>query len=165
MIVDAFTTQDLALACQLFLELAYPDGTDTIPDSKRTYCNIPSDASIDDFLPPAKIATTVCQDLRKLKGAVRGYEFRLGSKLHPHLKLRIQIVDFHDRDVWVYSVDTHDHFFQVTQNLNPEEAKAWRLLVEQNRSLKHCIEDALAAAGFLTPKSLMKLDLTAPVKP
>jgi hypothetical protein len=164
-VVDAFTTQDLALACRLFLELAYPDGAHSIPDSKRPYCDIPSDASPDDYLPPAKLATSVCQDLSQLKGGVRGYEFRLGSMAHPHLKLRIQIVDFHDRDVWVYSVDTHDRFLRATQHLNPEDAKTWRRLLEQNRSLKHRIEEALASAGYLTPKSLMKLDLTVPVKP
>lgn len=160
-VVDALAIQDLSLACRLFMELAYPDGIHTIPASKRPYANIPSEGSIEDYLPPAKLAVSLCQNLSLLKGGTRGYEFRLGSARHPHLKLRIQLVDFHEQDVWVYSVDTHDRFFHATQNLSPEDGAAWRTLVEQNRSLKHAIEEALALAGQLTPKGLLQFDLTA----
>ena len=79
------------------------------------------------------------------------------------MKLRIQIVEFHERKVWVHSVDTHDQFFRATQHLSPDEANAWRTLTEQNRSLKYRIEEVLAQAGFLTPKSLLQIDLTAPI--
>jgi hypothetical protein len=164
-VVDALTIQDLALSCRLFMELAYPGGADTISADKRPYHDIPTVGDIDDYLPPAKLALCICQDLSQAKGGVRGYEFRLGSAHHPHLKLRIQVVDFHEREVWVHSVDTHDRFLRATQHLSPEEAMAWRTLTEQNRSLKHRIEESLAQAGYLTPKSLLQLDLTAPVKP
>lgn len=145
------------------MELAYPGGAGTIPENKRSYGDIPNDASIDAYLPPAPFALAVCQDLSKLEGGLRGYEFRLGSAVHPHLKLRVQPMDFHDRAVWVFSVDTHDRFLLATQHLDPEEAQKWHDLVAHNRTLKHQIEDALALAGFLTPKGLLQVDLTSPV--
>jgi hypothetical protein len=160
--VETLTVQDLARACRLFMEQAYPDGLDTIPENRRPYAVIPLDGSIADYIPPAPLAAGICQDLSKLKAGVPGYEFRLGSAGHLHLKLRIQQMNLHGRHVWVYSVDTHDRFLQATQHLSAEEAEAWRNLVETNRALKHKIEDALAQAGFLTPISLLRIDLNSP---
>lgn len=165
MFVEALTTPDLAQACRIFMGLAYPDGPESIPERRRPYHDPDSDAPIETYLPPAPLSTGIVQDLSMLKGGIPGYEFRLGSTHYPHLKLRIQRVEFHHRDVWVYSVDTHDHFHQAAKDVNPEDAEAWRRLVEQNRALKHRIEEALALAGFLTPKSLLRLDLTSPANP
>jgi hypothetical protein len=64
--------------------------------------------------------------------------------------------------VWVYSVDTHDRFLQATQHMTAEEAETWKKLVETNRQLKYQIEEALAAAGYLTPVSLLRIDLNTP---
>jgi hypothetical protein len=158
--VPNLTTQDLATACGLFLKIAYPDGAATIPANKLAYERISPDEPIEAFLPPANVAQGICQDLSKTKAGIPGYEFRLGSKTFPHLKLRIQTMEFHDRQVWVYSVDTHDQFHSAAQHLPPEEAEHWRTIVEQNRKDKQQIEDALSKAGFLTPKSLLKLDLS-----
>jgi hypothetical protein len=160
--VPPLSRQDLAPACRIFLKYAYPDGVATIPAPKMPYYEIPTDHPIEEYLPPAKNAIGVCQDLSKTRGGVPGYEFRLGSATFPYLKLRIQTMDFHQREVWVYSVDTHDHFHQASQHLSAEDAAAWRKIIEQNRTLKQQIEEALAAAGFLTPKNLLKLDLTSP---
>lgn len=157
----ALPLQDLAQACRIFMDLAYPEGPNTIPANRRPYCDIAADASIDDYLPPSRHATTICQDLSKLKGGMHGYEFRLGSAAHPHLKLRIQSMEFHRRDVWIYSVDTHDRFLMAALQIDPAEAQKFRELVEYNRRLKHQIEDALALAGFLTPKGLLQVDLTS----
>jgi hypothetical protein len=159
--VHVLPIQDLAQACRIFMELAYPEGADTIPANKRPYADLPIDASAADYLPPAPCAVAVCQDLSKLKGGLRGYEFRLGSSAHPHLKLRVQPMDFHDRDVWVFSVDTHDRFLLATPHLDPDEAQKFHDLMESNRQLKHQIEDALALAGFLTPKGMLQIDLTS----
>jgi hypothetical protein len=64
--------------------------------------------------------------------------------------------------VWVYSVDTHDRIAaQAARHLRADEAEAWRILVEKNSALKNQIEDAFAAANLLTPKSLLRLDLTS----
>ena len=160
--VETFNLHDLSNACRLFMEQAYPSGLSTIPDDKRPYVNIPLDGLLADYLPPAPLAVCICKDLSTLKTGVPGYEFRLGSAEHPHLKLRIQQMDLHGRQVWVYSVDTHDRFLQATQHLNSEEAEAWKKLVESNRQLKHQIEETLAAAGFLTPVSLLRIDLNSP---
>jgi hypothetical protein len=99
--------------------------------------------------------------LSKRAGGLVGYEFRLGSAQYPHLKLRVQQIELHDQYVWVFSVDTHDGFHRATQFLNGEEADAWRVLVENNRALKHQIEEALGQEGFLTPVRLLRIDLTA----
>ena len=121
-----------------------------------------ADRPLEEYVPGAAIATGVCQELPLRDGVRHGYEFRLGSTNYPHLKLRVQRVDFHEREVWVYSVNTHDGFLQATSYLNAAEADAWRLMVEQNRVLKHKIEGALASAGYITPKHLLQLDLPKP---
>ncbi|MBI2805965.1 MAG: hypothetical protein HYX68_13375 [Planctomycetes bacterium] len=143
------------------MELAYPEGLDAIPASKRPYCDIPTDARVEDYLPPEPIAATVCQDLAKTKAGVRGYAFRLGSTGHPHLKLLVQACDLHDHDVWVFSVDTHDRFLQATHELDSEEARQWRALYDRNAKLKAQIESALSLAGFMTPTGLLRVDLTS----
>jgi len=163
--VPTLSTQDLAQACRIFLSIAYPDGLHSIPAAKQPYYEIPADALVVDYLPPSKNAIGLCQDLSKTKAGIPGYEFRLGSMSFPHLKLRIQNMEFHHTEIWVYSVDTHDHFHHASQHLTAEEAEVWQRITEQNRTLKHQIEGALAAGGYLTPKNLLKLDLTSPTSP
>lgn len=156
--MEPLTTKSLGEACRVFLTLAYPDGVDTIPSNKRPYLEMAADRPIEDFLSPAPAALGVCQCLTRR--GLNGYEFRLGSARYPHLKLRVQIVDSHGESLWVYSVDTHDGFHQATQFMSPEEALAWRELVDGNRQLKHDIEEDLARAGLLTPVLLLRIDLT-----
>lgn len=160
--MEPLSSLELACVCRIFMDLAYPGGPDTIPVGKRPYYDINTDGPISDMLPPMPIAVGVCRDLSQKTGG-QSYEFRLGSVNYPHLKLRVQIVAFHDRPVRVYSVDTHDGFFQA-QYHSTEEAEIWRLMVEQNRVLKHQIEEALGCAGYLTSKQLLQLDLL-PAKP
>jgi hypothetical protein len=159
--VNELSTNDLAGACRIFMDLAYPDGPRTIPDFKVPYYEMTAERSLVEFLPPAPLSVGVTKTLSRNAGGMFGYEFRLGSADFPHLKLRVQSMDLHDREVWVYSVDTHDGFCQVTQNVSPEEAQKWKALVENNRGLKHAIERALANAGYLTPIALLRVDLTA----
>lgn len=159
--VETLAIQDLASACRIFMGLSYPDGPDSVPDIKRPYYDMTTDSSIADYVPPGAFSVGTCQDLSKLKGGIRGYEFRLGSSAHPHLKLRVQLMIFHQREVWVFSVDTHDHVvLQAVKHLSAEDATAARTLVERNSALKRQIEKALALAGHFTPCSLLKLDLT-----
>jgi hypothetical protein len=162
--VLTLSTQDLAPACRIFLSIAYPDGPATIPPQKRAYEDIGPAADVASYLPPSKNALGVCKDLTKSKVGLQGYEFRLGSATFPHLKLRIQVMDFHGKEVWVYSVDTHDQFHHASQHPTEEEAVRWRSITEQNRKAKYEIEVALASAGFLTPKHLLRLDLTSPIE-
>jgi hypothetical protein len=140
------------------MERAYPQGIDSMPVAKRPYFQIDAQRPLSDYLPPTKMAVGVCQELSHNPGTARGYSFRLGSATYPHMKLRVQLMDFHGRAVRVYSVDTHDGFVQH----NPEEAEAWRAMVEENRALKKEIESALEQAGFVTPKHLLELDLAKP---
>jgi hypothetical protein len=159
--VIELSTHDLAGACRIFMDLAYPDGPHTIPAFKLPYFEMTAERSLVEFLPPAPLSVNVTKTLSRNAGGSFGYEFRLGSAGYPHLKLRVQSMDLHDREVWVFSVDTHDGFCQVTQNLSPEEAQKWKALVEQNRALKHAIEKALANAGYMTPIALLRIDLTS----
>jgi hypothetical protein len=142
------------------MDLAYPEGPRTIPEIKVPYYEMTAERSLVEFLPPAPQSVGVTRTLSRNAGGMFGYEFRLGSVSYPHLKMRVQSMDLRDREVWVYSVDTHDGFCQVTQNLSPEDAQKWKTLVEHNRSLKHAIEQALANAGYLTPIALLRIDLT-----
>ena len=158
----ALTTPELARACRCFMEAGYPDGVATIPASKRAYFDMAPERAIGDYLTPAPLAVGVCQELTADKSLVVGYEFRLGSATYPHLKLRVQRMEVHHGEVWVYSVNTHDGFHQATKYLSAEETDAWRAMVEHNRSLKHRIEENLALAGYLTPKNLLQIDLPEP---
>jgi hypothetical protein len=152
--------RDLARACRIFMDLAYPDGARSIPEFKLSYYEMTAERSLVEYLPPAPLSVGVTKTLSRNAGGMFGYEFRLGSASYPHLKLRVQSMDLHDREVWVYSVDTHDGFCRVTQNLSPEDAQQWKTLVEHNRGLKRAIEQALAKTGFLTPTALLRFDLT-----
>lgn len=158
--VNALTTKDLAGACRTFMDLAYPGGPQTIPAFKLPYYEMSPEQSLIEFLPPAPKSVGVTKTLSR--NAVFGYEFRLGSAAYQHLKLRVQSMDLHDREVWVYSVDTHDGIGKLSGTLSPEDAQKWRTLMEQNRALKRDIESALGAAGYLTPIALLRFDLTAP---
>ncbi len=158
--VNELTTSDLASACRIFMDLAYPDGPGTIPEFKLPYYEMTAERSLVEFLPPAPQSVGVTRTLSRNAGGMFGYEFRLGSTHYPHLKLRVQAMDLRDGEAWVFSVDTHDGFCAVTANLSPEDAQAWRTLVEQNRALKHAIERALAEAGYLTPIAILRIDLT-----
>jgi hypothetical protein len=159
--VNELSTRDLASACRIFMDLAYPDGPRTIPEFKIPYYEMTPERSLVEFLPPAPLSVGVTKTLSRNAGGSFGYEFRLGCAHFPHLKLRVQSMDLHDREVWVFSVDTHDGFCQVTQNLGPEDAQKWKVLIEHNRALKYAIVQALANAGHLTPIALLRIDLTA----
>lgn len=159
--MNELSTRDLAGACRIFMDLAYPDGAHTIPDFKRPYYEMTAERSLVEYLPPAPQSVGVTKTLSRNAGGSFGYEFRLGCAGFPHLKLRVQSMDLREREVWVFSVDTHDGFCQATQNLSAEDAQKWKTLVEQNRTLKHAIEKALASAGHLTPIALLRIDLTA----
>ena len=49
----ALTTRDLTHACRVFIELAYPEGIETVPLNKRPYCDSVSDRPIEDFSKPS----------------------------------------------------------------------------------------------------------------
>src|ERR1043166_6217801 len=143
--VNSVPIQDFARACRLFLRLAYPEGAPPAPANKQRYAEIPLDAAIADYLSGAPFAAGICQDLAK--NGVQGFEFRLGCVHHPNLKLRVQRMEVSSREVWVFSVDTHDRFLQPSKLLGDEETE-WRAFCTKNTVLKQKIEEALAEAGL-----------------
>lgn len=155
------STAALARACHLFLKLAYPGGPDTIPAKRRPYYDLPADRPATDFLPPAAVAAEVVQALPAAGGGARGWALRLGSTVFPHLKLKIQLVDYNNESVWVFMVDTHDAFSKKSFQPPPDhpDSEAWRALQSANRQLKEQIERAWEAEGLPTFNSLLRSEL------
>ncbi len=141
------------------MDLAYPNGPDSIPEKKRVYCNI--DEPIDDYLPPGDKAQGVCQVARNSDGNPCGYAFRLGSVHYPHLKLLLRNIATRNGNKWVCMVDTHDAFSRqsIVPPPNHPDAEAWLQLQQANQQLKEKIEHALADAGLVTFNSLLRDDL------
>jgi hypothetical protein len=155
----------LRQACRIFMDLAYPAGTTTIPLKKRAYYEIDPERPLADYLPPAPLAGGVAQNLSTGKRGIRGYEFRLGSAHFPHFKLRVQLMEHRDGPVWLFTVDTHDSFSRTSIQPPPDhpDAPQWLALQDANRDLKDRIEHEFEQAGMLTFKSLLRGDLESPV--
>ncbi|HEY7330003.1 MAG TPA: hypothetical protein VH592_20375 [Gemmataceae bacterium] len=149
--MKGLTTALLERACRIFLERAYPQGTDTIPPPKNNFVAIDVAQPVESVLAPP-----VCQPMLRRDGGLRGYALRLGSEKHPHFKL--QIVD-HDAGC-VFSVDTHDGF-----SLDPAhpDAARWTELQTANRRLKEEIERAWEEAGLVTFNGLLRRELARKV--
>jgi len=137
----------LGHACRIFLDYAYPGGSDTVPASKRLFLHITADQSLEPLLRPP-----LCQTLGKPSEAARGYAWRLGSTAYPHLKL--QAVDC--SGTWVFSVDTHDAL-----RLRPgdPDAAGWAEIQASNRQLKQDIESAWEIDGLLTFNALLRREV------
>jgi hypothetical protein len=146
--MKGLTTALLAWACQIFLDRAYPEGPHTIPPPKNSFCGLDTARPLETVL-----VAPVCQVLPRRDGGIHGYALRLGSTVHPHLKL--QIVDQGDSDC-VFSVDTHDGF-----SLDPShpDAARWTALQAANRRLKEEIERAWEQAGLLTFNAMLRREL------
>ncbi len=158
--MNCVTTAMLARACRTFMELAYPGGPACIPEKKRLYYDLPVERPVEEFLPPAA-AAEICQAIPAEGGGLRGWAFRLGSAQFPHLKLKMQKIDYNHGTVWVFMVDTHDAYSKNSARPpadHPDEA-AWTALQTANRQLKEQIERALEAAGLTTFPSLLRRDL------
>ena len=149
--MKGLTTALLDRACRIFLQLAYPEGSHTIPPPKNAYLSLRADQPLEEVLVPP-----VCQPLRSCEGSLRGYALRLGSVPHPHLKM--QIVEHADAGC-VFSVDTHD-----AVSLDPQhpDAVRWGELQTRNRQLKERIERAWEEAGLLTFNALLRRALEKP---
>src|SRR5262249_10652093 len=106
--MQQLTTALLGRACRIFMEIAYPDGPQSIPAKKLAYFNLPPDQPVSAFLPPAACAAGVCQEFLGDNGVPCGFAFRLGSSGFAHLKLRLQLLNQNSHSVWVFMVDTHD---------------------------------------------------------
>jgi hypothetical protein len=155
----------LGRACHVFMKLAYPDGPESIPAKKQLYYQLPADRPVAEFLPPAPAAQEICQAICGPGDGVRGWAFRLGSANFPHLKLKLQLIDYNNDTTWVFMVDTHDAFSRESPQppASHPDAQAWQALQAANRDLKEKIENALEKEGLVTFKSLLRTDLNKPV--
>lgn len=136
-----FPTESFAAACRVFLAWAYPDGK--VPESRRHFLTLRSDEPLDPLISPP-----LCQRLigtRRSDDELRGYAFRLGSHVFPHVKL--QVVWHEGLGAWVFGVDTHDAI-----RLPPDHPDVARMrdLQAKNRRLKQEIEQDWEAQGLLT---------------
>lgn len=138
----------LSQACRLFLALAYPDGEESIPESRRAFLHIEDGDDVQNWLHPP-----ICQPILGTDG-VQGFAWRLGCRHFPHLKLRATNQDHGES--WVFSVDTHD---TVVLESNHPDARNWAQLLDSNQRLKHAIEMAWEEAGLLTFRALLRRDL------
>lgn len=150
--MPALPVDVLRQACRVFFDLAYPDGPSTVPAGKLPYSQIPEDARVEDYLPPAPVATGI---VNLLTGAHEGYSIRLGSAAFPFLRLTLQHVADESGDRWVAGVDTHDAW----RHPDHADAAAWLALQAANRELKSRIEHAFEAAGLCTHNRLLRQQL------
>lgn len=159
--MESLTPEILARACNIFMTIAYPAGIDSIPDKKKPYFNIPMDCRVAEYLPPSPRAEGICQVLSAPGGGVRGFAFRLGSERFPHLKLKLQFIDYSNTATWVLLVDTHDAFSRSSFHppADHPDARAWRDLQKNNRELKEKIEGQFEKNGLETFNSLLRRDL------
>jgi hypothetical protein len=146
--MNELTTAQLDQACRIFLDLAYPEGRHTIPPPKCVFPSLPLDGPLETVLRPP-----LCQPLLARDGGIRGYALRLGSAMHPHLKLQIVA---HDDGSCVFSVDTHDAFLLDPRDPDRER---WSELQQSNRQIKEQIERAWEEAGLLTFNGLLRREL------
>jgi hypothetical protein len=150
--MKGLTTSLFGRACRIFLTLAYPEGSDTIPAAKAFFLQLDPNQSVDSYLAPP-----ICQPLPAVEGRGPGFALRLGSATYPHLKM--QIIDCDQNGTWVFGVDTHD-----TLRLPPGHAdtERWLALQAVNRRLKEQIEHAWEAQGLLTFTALLRRGLQPP---
>lgn len=143
--MQELTAEHLAPACRIFLDLAYPNGAETMPANRRVYLDV-ADKDLGPLLGPP-----TGQELKTPDGQRRGYALRLGSAHFPHLKL--QVVCCGDGGAWVFAVDTHD-----TIQFAPDdpEAERWATIQAANRCCKEAIERAWESAGLLTFHGLLR---------
>jgi hypothetical protein len=161
------TTDLVGQACAVFLALAYPDGPGTVPAKKRLFQALPPGRPMPDFLTDSADARAVCQNITDPQGQLVGYAFRLGSAGFPHLKLQVKKVNHEGPNVWVFAVDTHDHFAPGAAGLPPDhpDVQAWARLQSANQRLKEKIERAWEQARLLTFNELLRRGLGKPAGP
>jgi hypothetical protein len=141
------------------MELAYPEGPDSIPAAKRIYWDLPAEQPIEQFLPPQ--VEGIGRTLPAEGVGLGGFALRLGSAGYPNLKLTVQRIQDAKGEAWVFMVDTHDAFSPASFHppRDHPDAAAWLALQARNRQLKEHIETALERAGLVTLNSLLKQEL------
>src|SRR5262245_28719712 len=129
------TTEQLAQACRIFFNLAYPNGNGSIPAKLHRYLELEVDQPVSQYLPPGEFAKCVGQVGLHASGIPYKYSLRLGSVHFPQLKLQMELVSQPDGGTWVFSVDMHDAFSTKERQPPPDhpDAKHWIALQRTNR--------------------------------
>jgi hypothetical protein len=158
--MQPLSTDLIGQACRIFLAAAYPGGEKAVPVNKQFWLSLrPGLAMLDLVGEPA--VKECCQVVPAKSGGVRALLFRLGCSGYPNLKLKVQLIEDHPDDSWLFSVDTHDGF-SATSFLPPAghpEAAAWTAMQAANVALKQRIEAAWQEAGLLTFNGLLRRGL------
>jgi hypothetical protein len=154
------TTDLVSQACRVFLAVAYDGNDGAIPVKKRCFLSRPADEGLAAYLAGNAAMNECCQTVCK-DGQVRALLVRLGCPHYPHLKLKAQLIDHEQGELWLFSVDTHDSFSKTCFLPPPghPDAAAWMQLQAQNAALKERIEAAWEQAGLTTFNSLLRRDL------
>lgn len=154
-------TAQVARACRIFLDFAYPAGLESIPARVRLYFDLPLDRSATELFagPP----TEVLDLLHDAEGQFKTISLRLGCCTFPHLKLQIHLMNRVPEELWIFAVDTHDHFSRQHYRAPADhpEAKQWHVLQESNQALKEKIESAWREAQLPTFLTVLAEDLEA----
>ncbi len=160
--MTGLTTETVATACRLFLEMAYPAGVASVPEKRRLYAHLPPGHDFAAYQGQNLFPAATFQTLSNGDGAVCGYALRLGSAGFPHLKLKIQWLEDGAQKGWIFAVDTHDAFSRESRR-PPDghpDAEAWSRLQRANAELKEKIERAWEHAGLVTFNAVLRQGLS-----
>ena len=155
------TTDLISQACRVFVSLAYPGGEAAIPARKRPLLELPPGQEMLKHLAGDPAVRECCQVVSAKGGGVKALLIRLGCAHFPHLKLKAQLLNHEQGDLWLFSVDTHDAF-SSTSFLPPPghpDAAKWQQLQCANAALKERIEAAWEKSGLMTFNALLRRDL------
>jgi hypothetical protein len=152
MMMDGPPSSLFSRACRIFLTLAYPEGK--VPDSRRPFLHLAEDAELEPLLQPPICERLASRDYLER----RGYAFRLGSTVFPHLKL--QVLWHPETGQWLFAVDTHDAIFLPSNYPDQEQLRRLNELKTKNRQLKERIERAWEEDGLLTFSAILRRALT-----
>lgn len=126
-------------ALDLYLERAYPEG------------KLPARARLDtsSLRTPEDVLALFTRETRPNPGGdtIRHFVIRLGNQRYPHMK--IALMEFLERDEFMWSVDTHDRAPIAPDS--PDRAK-WQDLRIHNLKLKARIETAWRKGGVPTAR-------------
>lgn len=136
-------------AIDLFLEYAYPDGTQPSKSVQAGLADLRQ--RMDEkslfaspmFLRPTSGASSSC------------YTLRLGNRFYPHMKLVIEPSP--DGTMMLFRADTHDR--HLCPKPDHPDYQAFMTLRTQNQRIAEQIENAWAAAGIGTFKTYLQNDL------
>lgn len=137
--LDELTPELFRRALDLYLERAWPDG-------RRPAKGIPDTSKL---RTPADVLSLFVRETRPNPGGeeFRHFVLRLGNARYPHMK--IALMEFLEKDEFMWSVDTHD---RAPVDPGSKDWPGWQELRLHNLRLKAKIETAWRKAGVPTAR-------------